>query len=161
MYWPGLNEQLEQLILNCQLCLKYSHLNASNHHICHWDRRYPSIHGQNWPLIYFTMKGNPTCCCRLHKSISDCMQAEFYDSPACHKSLQTHLFRVYGWPDTLVSDNGPCYASEVFTKIIQEYNVNHLNKLIPLPTVQWFGRKIHADCKELVPQSWRRRCRST
>ena len=24
VYWPELNEQLEQLILNCQLCLKYS-----------------------------------------------------------------------------------------------------------------------------------------
>ena len=24
LYWPGLNDQLEQLILNCQLCLKYS-----------------------------------------------------------------------------------------------------------------------------------------
>ena len=23
-YWPGLNDQLENLILNCQLCLKYS-----------------------------------------------------------------------------------------------------------------------------------------
>ena len=26
VYWPGLNDQLEQLILNCQLCLKYSKL---------------------------------------------------------------------------------------------------------------------------------------
>ena len=25
VYWPGLNEQLEKLVLNCQLCLKYSH----------------------------------------------------------------------------------------------------------------------------------------
>ena len=24
VYWPGLNEQLEKLILNCPLCLKYS-----------------------------------------------------------------------------------------------------------------------------------------
>ena len=24
VYWPGINEQLDQLILNCQLCLKYS-----------------------------------------------------------------------------------------------------------------------------------------
>ena len=24
VYWPGLNDQLEQLVLNCQLCLKYS-----------------------------------------------------------------------------------------------------------------------------------------
>ena len=25
VYWPGLNNQLEKLILNCELCLKYSH----------------------------------------------------------------------------------------------------------------------------------------
>ena len=24
VYWPGLNDQLENLILSCQLCLKYS-----------------------------------------------------------------------------------------------------------------------------------------
>ena len=36
------------------------------------------------------------------------------------------IFSEYEWPDTLVSDNGPCYASEAFTKIMQEYNVNHI-----------------------------------
>ena len=25
VYWPGLNEQLEKLVLTCELCLKYSH----------------------------------------------------------------------------------------------------------------------------------------
>ena len=25
LYWPGLNNQLEKLVLNCELCLKYSH----------------------------------------------------------------------------------------------------------------------------------------
>ena len=24
VYWPGLNNELEDLVLNCQLCLKYS-----------------------------------------------------------------------------------------------------------------------------------------
>ena len=32
----------------------------------------------------------------------------------------------YGWPETLVSDNGPCYTSEVFTNLMKEYNVNHI-----------------------------------
>ena len=36
------------------------------------------------------------------------------------------IFSEYGWPDTLISDNGPCYVSEAFTKIMQEYNVNHI-----------------------------------
>ena len=25
VYWPGLNDQLEKLVLNCELCLKYPH----------------------------------------------------------------------------------------------------------------------------------------
>ena len=36
------------------------------------------------------------------------------------------ILSEYGWPHTLVSDNGPCYASEAFTKIMQEYNVNYI-----------------------------------
>ena len=32
----------------------------------------------------------------------------------------------YGWPETLVSDNGPCHISEVFTNLMREYNVNHI-----------------------------------
>ena len=32
----------------------------------------------------------------------------------------------YGWPETLVSDSGPCYTSKVFTNFMREYNVNHI-----------------------------------
>ena len=30
VYWPGMNDQLEQLVLNCQLCLKYSRSKDKN-----------------------------------------------------------------------------------------------------------------------------------
>ena len=36
------------------------------------------------------------------------------------------IYSEYGWPETLVSDNGPCYTSEVFTNLMREYNVNHI-----------------------------------
>ena len=36
------------------------------------------------------------------------------------------IFSEYGWPDTLLSDNGPCYTVEVFTSLMQEYSVNHI-----------------------------------
>ena len=32
----------------------------------------------------------------------------------------------YGWPETLVSDNGPCYTSESFTNLMKDYNINHI-----------------------------------
>ena len=36
------------------------------------------------------------------------------------------IFFEYGWPETLISDNGPCYTTEVFTNLMREYNVNHI-----------------------------------
>ena len=42
----------------------------------------------------------------------------------------TEHFRLilseYGWPDTLVSDNGPCYVAEMFASLMNEYAVNHI-----------------------------------
>ena len=35
-------------------------------------------------------------------------------------------FSEYQWPETLISDNGPCYTAEVFTNLMREYNVNHI-----------------------------------
>ena len=36
------------------------------------------------------------------------------------------IFSEYGWLDTIVSDNGPCYMAEAFTKTMQEDSVNHI-----------------------------------
>ena len=38
------------------------------------------------------------------------------------------IFSEYGWPETLVSDNGPCYTVEVFTNLMREYNINHITR---------------------------------
>ena len=32
----------------------------------------------------------------------------------------------YGWPESLISDNGPCYTSQAFTSVMQSYSVNHI-----------------------------------
>ena len=43
--------------------------------------------------------------------------------------IATHckqIFSEYGWPETLVSDNGPCYRAEAFTNMMNEYGVNHI-----------------------------------
>ena len=36
------------------------------------------------------------------------------------------IFSEYAWPDTLVSDNGPCYTAETFTSMITEYGANDI-----------------------------------
>ena len=38
------------------------------------------------------------------------------------------IFLKYGWPDTIMSDNGPCYTAELFTNLMKEYVVNHITR---------------------------------
>ena len=50
VYWPGLNTELEDLVLNCELCLKYS---TAKHKL------EPSLAlGQEVPLCPWTRTGN-------------------------------------------------------------------------------------------------------
>ena len=44
-----------------------------------------------------------------------------------HIATQSMLiFSEYGWPETLISDNGPCYTAEVLTNLMKEYSVSHI-----------------------------------
>ena len=36
------------------------------------------------------------------------------------------MFSEYGWPETIISNNGACYSAEAFTKLMKDYDVNHI-----------------------------------
>ena len=55
------------------------------------------------------------------------------------------IFSEYGWLDTIVSDNGPCYTAEAFTKTMQEYRVNHIISLPHYPSQMDLQRSL---CKQ-------------
>ena len=55
----------------------------------------------------------------------------------------------YGWPETLVSDNGPCYTSEIFTNLMIEYNVNHITILPHYPQSNGLAEKYVQIVKSL------------
>ena len=40
------------------------------------------------------------------------------------------IFSEYGWPETLITDNDPCYISQTFTSVMKSYNVNHITSII-------------------------------
>ena len=126
VYWPGMNDQLENLVLNCELCLKYSNSKC---------KQEPSLSlGQEVPLYPWTKLATDM----FHFEEASYLLAVDYTSRfqvVCKLTLMTgqHIashFKLicseYGWSETLVSDNGPCYTSEVFTNMMREHNVNHI-----------------------------------
>ena len=68
---------------------------------------------------------------------------------AIHKKL---IFSEYGWPETIVSDNGPCYSAETFTKLMTDYTVNHITSFPTLSTIQWLSTEIYANSEKSILQ---------
>ena len=59
------------------------------------------------------------------------------------------LFSEYCWPETLISDNGPCYISEAFTSLMKNYSVNHITSSLHYPQSKRVHRKIGQIVKSL------------
>ena len=51
------------------------------------------------------------------------------------------IFSEYGWPETLISDNGPCDAVEAFTSVMNAYHVNHITSSSHYPQSNGLAEK--------------------
>ena len=133
LYWPSLNDQLEKFILNCELCLKYSHskckpkLSTSLGQeipVHPWSKPATDIfhfEGASYLLIVDYTSRFPVVC-------------KLTSMTGVHVANQCKLvFSEYGWPDTLISDDGPCYTSKAFTSVMQAFSVNHITSSLHYP----------------------------
>ena len=149
VYWPGLNDQLEQLVLNCQLCLKYSR-----------SKKKPDTYstlGQEVPIFPWTKVATNL----FHFEGNSYLLLVDYTSrfPVVRKlaSMTAHhitnhikqIFAEYGWPDTLVPDNRPCYASKTFKGLMEEYQVNHITSSPHYPQSNGLAEKYIQIVKNL------------
>ena len=154
VYWPGLNEELEKLVLNCELCLKYSFSKCK--------QKSSQCLGQEIPVhpwtklatdIFHFESSSYLVDSGIYKQISQlstsCLWWQVY-------MLQTNAnksFSEYGWPETLISNNGPCY---IFTSLHQCYAVLQCKsyyQLSALPAVKWSCWEVCSDCEKLILQS--------
>ena len=61
----------------------------------------------------------------------------------------------YGWPQTLISDNGPCYTAEAFTSVINAYHVNHFTSSPHYPQSNGHAEKYVQIVKSFTRQKKR------
>ena len=125
VYWPGLN-QLEKLILNCELCLKYSHPKHKQKPSTSFGQEIP-VHPWtklatdifHFDLLIVDYTSRLPVVCKLSS-----MKGQ-------HIANQCKLiFSEYGWPETLIPDNGSCHTSQAFTSVMKSYNVNYITSSV-------------------------------
>ena len=59
------------------------------------------------------------------------------------------VFSEYGWPDTLISDTGPCYTVDAFTSVMNAYHVNHITSSPHYPQSNGLAEKYVQIVKSL------------
>ena len=69
---------------------------------------------------------------------------------ASHMKL---IFSEYSWPETIVSDKGPCYSAEMFTKLMTEYSVNHITSSLHYSQSNGLAEKYVQIVKNLFYQA--------
>ena len=59
------------------------------------------------------------------------------------------IFSGYGWPETTVSGNRPCYSAETFTKLMTDYSMNHITSSPLYPQLKGLAEKYVQIVKNL------------
>ena len=149
VYWLGINEQLEKLVLNYELCLKYSKAKSKQAPNMSLGQEVP-VHP--WMKVasdifhfenesYLLLVDYTSIFPIVHKLTSTMAQ-----QVASHMKL---IFSEYGWPETIISDNGPCYSAESFTKLMTDYSVNHITSSPHYPQSNGLAEKYVQIMKNL------------
>ena len=149
VYWPGLNDQLEKLVLNCQLCLKYSQSKQKPTSNISLDQEIPAFLWTNLATDIFHFEGDSYLLIVyytrryivIYKLTSMMAQNVI--------GYLKVIFSEYGWPDNIVSDNGPCYTAAAFNKTMQEYWVNHITSSPHYPQSNGLAEKFVQTVKSL------------
>ena len=102
MYWPGLNDQLEQLILNCPLCLKYSRSKKKQDTHSALGQEVPVFPWTKLATNIFHFEGNSYLLLVDYTSHYPIMRKLKLMTVQHIEDHIKQIFAEYGWPDALV-----------------------------------------------------------
>ena len=136
-------------MLNCQLCLKYLQSKCKLTPDMSLGQEIPALSWTKLATNIFHFEGDSYLLLVdytsrypiIHKLTS--MTAQHVIG---HMKV---IFSEYDWLDTIVSDNGPCYTAEAFTKTMQEYRVNHITSSPHYPQSNGLAEKFGQRVKSL------------
>ena len=121
IWWPGLSKQLEELVLNCPECLRAQRQRPQPL----TPTPLPQLPWQKVATNLFEWKQEMYLL--VVDYFSRYIEIARLNRPTTMEVV-THLksiFAPHGIPETLISDNGPQYASREFAGFVQDYEVEH------------------------------------
>ncbi|XP_064107886.1 uncharacterized protein LOC135216447 [Macrobrachium nipponense] len=122
IYWPGMNSDIKQFILSCEICNKFPCAQQKetliNHEIA--DRPWQKV-GVDLMSIE---KHNYLITVDYFSNFWEMDHLENTLASTVIRKLRSHFAR-YGLPCVLISDNGPQFVNENFKQFATDYDFEH------------------------------------
>ena len=122
VYWPGIDAEIDELVLNCELCQIYRNLQPSENEIKH---EIPDTPWAKVGMDLFSMESKD------YLIIVDYTTNYFDTSQLLDKKSSTvtihakRIFSRYGIPKTVMSDNGPEFTGKAFVNFSKSWDFEH------------------------------------
>ena len=148
MYWTGIDADIEDYTKRCQECIKRSQVAKEPlqpHDI-------PEGPWRKLGIDYFTFDGNSyVLICDYFSKFPF-----LYRAKTSFWSLRDHLsdlFSIEGYPDEIVSDNGPQFQSKEFAKFLSGLGIKHTTSSPGYPCSNGFIERHIQTVKNMLSKS--------
>jgi transposase InsO family protein len=150
LFWPGMNAEIEDLVKKCQVCQDHQVRNMR-------EPLHPlDSPSRPWEIVatdLFELDGSSYLI--LVDSYSGFFEiAQLTGTKS--SSVITHCksqFARHGIPDTLISDNGPQFASHEFATFAQEYGFQHTTSSPHFPQSNGLAERYVQTAKNLLKKA--------
>ena len=123
MFWPRISKDISQYVLNCHICLEHRSSNPKE------PLSIPDIPEYPWQIVGTDLfswdERNFLVVADYYSHYFEVKELSNMRSQSV-LTLMKGIFARMGIPQKVISDNGPCYCSEEFSKFAKEWDFEHI-----------------------------------
>ncbi|XP_064483004.1 uncharacterized protein K02A2.6-like [Ornithodoros turicata] len=123
IYWPGLDKDIEQMVVTCELCQRYQRANPQQPLL---DRNIPDRPWERIAMDFFHL--NDSTYLILIDYFSKFVEVKKMEAITAADLIHvlSEIYARFGTPSEVVSDNGPPFDSRQFTDFNKQWDILHV-----------------------------------
>ena len=151
VWWPNIDNAIENTVSTCDICQSMRNEPAKSHthpwtYPSHaWSRIHVDFAGPISNQMYFVIVD-------AYSKYPEVIKMSSTTSEATINVLRC-VFSRFGYPETLVSDNGPQFSSFDFSKFCIDNGINHVTSSVHKPSTNGQAERVVQVLKSAAKQS--------
>ena len=150
VFWPGINGQIKDKVAMCEICNEFRNSQAKQPLKPH------EIPERPWQILgtdLFELDGqNYLILVDYYSKFFEVSKISGTGSELVINVLKQNFAR-HGIPEKLMSDNGPCYASQLFTEFAKAYQFDHVTSSPRYPRSNGMSERAVQTVKKLLKKA--------